>query len=239
MASAEATSSTQVQTVLADQSAFRFFDLPPELRNVIYEMVVADITVKYPHAEDRRPASLPNVVEVSRKMTAEVTPLICRYSAFEFRVKVSIVGHKPLLCLRHADCCTHCRQEMDFRVVIILMQQLKGAARKALLANPRLTILIDYYSCSGASHDGLLEWLRYRNKHFRSRKPIVQWNYDVIEGALRRGPHDWQTGDWFLKRAGYYELFYLHDHSRDPYDRRTLSELLRAFWNFAHPEVSF
>ncbi|KAK5124625.1 hypothetical protein LTR85_001338 [Meristemomyces frigidus] len=195
-----------------DRSTFRFLDLPPELRNIIYELALTNCKIRLANG---RPTKAPGICHVNRQINEEVFPLSCRYSTIVFRVR-----------------------DMDFRQVIRCMQAFKGACRKALLANPRLTILMDGYSARRSAHDGLLEWLRFRNKHLRSRKPVVHWTYEVIEGPCRRNP-PWETGDWFLLGAGYYELMYLHEYSGDPYDKRTLSELLRALWNFAHPEVSF
>lgn len=207
--------SNALQDSMADLQANRsspLLDLPPELRTTIYEMVAHIWTFKIRACGDNRPMRYPGLLFTCRGVSEEFGIVMYRCSAVEARIR-----------------------DMYFRRVIQWLQCSKGIWRKALLANPRITLCLDEYSSNRHTHEDLSTWLCYRNKHQRSGKPLVHFRYEITETCCRR-THDWETGDWFLIWAGYYELYWLYNRG-DVFDRRTLWPMLAAFWNFAHPEM--
>ena len=92
-------------------------------------MIAHTWTLKIRAPGDRQVPPWPGICLTNRQIWTEATPIICRYSAFEARVK-----------------------DMDFSYVIRSTQWLRGPCRKALIINPRLTILIDQYNCKEWAH---------------------------------------------------------------------------------------
>lgn len=194
--------------------AFRLLDLPPEIRNNIYEIVATDTKIKLRSGLSNWREGWPGICFVNRQIRAEVLPLIYGNAMIEARVR-----------------------DMDFGSVILFMQRATLLCRRALLSNKELVVYIDEYSGRPASYQGLMDWIRLRRKHYFGAVDFPGWKIEVKEAACRKD-HDWETGDWFLEQAGYLRLWDMLEDSDDILEKLYLWELTRAIWNFAHPEES-
>ena len=96
----------------------RFFDLPAELRGLIYEHVAADVTIRLEEVASWR--EWPSICFASHRMYDEALPVIYRCAAFEARV-------------RH----------LDFSQLIHFTENLPPTALRAMSCNSRITIAFD------------------------------------------------------------------------------------------------
>ena len=112
---------------------WRFLNLPPELRNLIYEDVAQDATVVLQPLGSHWHETWPAICFVSRQLRDEVLPVFYKHAAFEVHVR-----------------------DMDFSNLISFSTSSSPACRKALLSNDTLTALIYGFSGSDTAIKSLL-----------------------------------------------------------------------------------
>ena len=139
------------------RSRLTFFDLPPEIRNVIYEDVAREARICIPLSSkknnDKLPPQTPSMILVSKRTRQEYTPLLLECAEISIVVK-----------------------EFDFRHLIRIISSLYRTELKAVRLNNQLTIHLRGERCSKDSLANLRRWLVNRSEGM-DRLP---WQYDIV-----------------------------------------------------------
>jgi hypothetical protein len=161
----------------------RFFDLPAELRGLIYEHVAADVTIRLEEVASWR--EWPSICIASRRIYNEALPFIYRYAAFEARVR-----------------------RLDFPKLIHFTETLPPTCLGAMSCNNRITILFDALPCLEAIQMySLLQPWPSLCWSLAANGNDIRWLY----AAVLPNTLDWRliyVGDTSatLYRSGYYDL---------------------------------
>lgn len=132
-----------------------FFDLPAELRNVVYELVTINTTLSLP-ARKKQQKLAPQVsglLLASRQCRKEYLPLL--YSTAPVGVDV---------------------KDFDFGNVIRVISGLYSTELKALRENPKLVIRLQTQNCTRENLNNLRRWLIRRGDSL-DRLP---WHYECV-----------------------------------------------------------
>ena len=131
-----------------------FFDLPAEIRNVIYEHVARDTrlynTGKKPN---KSPLPVPSMLLVSGQTRREYLPLLLEFAPIAFRVK-----------------------DFDFKSLMRITSSLYSTELKALRHNPNLTLRLQVSKPSRDTMASLRRWLVKRAENLDR----LAWSYGVI-----------------------------------------------------------
>lgn len=137
-----------------DAAKLTFFDLPPELRNVIYELLANSAVLSLPHAGKRK-KSAPEVIGLlttSKQCRREYLPILFSTA----RVFVDIT-------------------DFDFANLMRVVSSLYSLELKSLRENRQLTIRLHTHNCTRENMNNLRRWLVARGDSL-DRLP---WHYDV------------------------------------------------------------
>lgn len=118
-------SSPDLSYLKVGKGRLTFFDLPPEIRNVIYEDVASGTRVFIPSTAAKKkekesktpPATTPSLLLVSKQVRIEYLPLLLECATISFAVR-----------------------DFDFRNLMRVSSSLFSTELKALRKNPRITI---------------------------------------------------------------------------------------------------
>ncbi|KAK4546864.1 hypothetical protein LTR36_001596 [Oleoguttula mirabilis] len=214
MASANASSSAHMPPVTPAPAVFRLLDLPPELRLIVFEALAQDTTFRISVTGRLRAEDWPAVCLVSHQFYEDVLPIMYRYAAIEAPVR-----------------------DMDFDRVITFTRRLSDVCYKALFYNERLTLYIDRFTSFSLAYEDLRRWLRCRQRE------SIPWKYAVVVANSMKtdfpSEHTWDYGgEWYLVHCGFLDLSALAEISSCDHDKWTLDQILRAWWRWAHPEVT-
>ena len=131
-----------------------FFDLAPELRNVVYELVATSTTLFLPARKkyDKSPLQVSGLLLVSKQCRKEYLPLL--YSTVPVIVEV---------------------KDFDFRKLMRVVSSLYSTELKALRENRRLIIRLNTHNCTRENLSNLRQWLVNRADGL-DRLP---WRYEI------------------------------------------------------------
>ncbi|WPH02794.1 Hypothetical protein R9X50_00566200 [Acrodontium crateriforme] len=151
-----------------DPSQLTFFDLPPELRNAIYDLVIQTTTLTLNSTdkskENKKGAHLP-----ARKPLTLL--LVSKATRHEFMPLLLSTAHivAPI-------------EDFDFRGLSRISQSLYSTELKALRHNPNLVISLLTRNCSRADLARLRQWLMLRSNAL-DRLP---WRYELAVAVPER-----------------------------------------------------
>jgi len=120
---------------------FDFLELPPEIRNAIYEYAVAGTRLVYdPTRLDRRALGPIGLIVVSRQVRKEAYPMLLATASLVFKV-----------------------EDFNFPNIASALQMLSTAERKAIHSNEDITVrLLLQHRCRPTHVDKLELWLQRR-----------------------------------------------------------------------------
>ena len=124
-----------------------FFDLPAEIRNVIYQDVASETKIYVPVRAARRdpskapPLPTPSLLLVSRQTRNEYLPLLLEYSTLSFAIR-----------------------DFGFQSIIRVSASLYSSELKALRKNPDLTVRLLATKTSDKGITDLRRWLQNRTE---------------------------------------------------------------------------
>ncbi|KAH9834359.1 Catalyzes the ferrous insertion into protoporphyrin IX [Teratosphaeria destructans] len=142
-----------------------FFDLPAELRNVVYELVASDTVMTLPRSRkesSKFPVPVPGLLLTSRQCRMEYRTLF--FSTVPVNVEV---------------------KDFDFRNLIRIVGSLYGTELRALRENRNLTIRLRTQNCAKEHVNLLRKWLGNR-AYSLDRLP---WQYEVGHPPINSKMH--------------------------------------------------
>jgi hypothetical protein len=122
-----------------------FFDLPAELRNVIYEHIASETRILVPLPSKKQPKVLPptpSILLVCKQTRQEYLPLLLEHATIAFQVR-----------------------DLDFHHLIRIMGSLYSSELRALRHNATLTIRLWVDRWDAKSVAALRRWLVNRSAH--------------------------------------------------------------------------
>jgi len=131
-----------------------FFDLAPELRNVIYELVATSTTLSLPARKkhEKLPPQVTGLLLASKQCRKEYLPLL--YSTVPVVVDV---------------------KDFDFRKLMRVVSSLYSTELKALRENRRLIIRMHTHNCTRENLSNLRLWLVNR----ADSSDRLPWRYEI------------------------------------------------------------
>ena len=150
---AAAPTNSEVKTL--SERSLTFFDLPAEIRNVIYEDVARNMRIFVPLSmkkSGKMPLAIPSLLLVSRQTRHEYLPLLLEFAAIAIVVK-----------------------DFDFKNLMRITSSLYRTELKALRNNARLTLQLLIERCSKESIAALRRWLVNRTEGLDR----LHWHYSI------------------------------------------------------------
>ncbi|PPJ56449.1 hypothetical protein CBER1_05482 [Cercospora berteroae] len=147
-----------------------FFDLPPELRNTIYELV-ADCTLRLSSPKLNTPSTIPGPILASRKCRSEYTSILLATARIEVRIT-----------------------DMNFSTLILTLSSLDQASRKALISNRHLLIILRVRKCGSDVYANLRKWCEESQRLFQADDSAPHWNYVMEKVPANAAQLDWYCG---------------------------------------------
>ncbi|KAF2717004.1 hypothetical protein K431DRAFT_349921 [Polychaeton citri CBS 116435] len=158
-----------------DESRPSFLDLPPELRNAIYELVAANTSLFVPPTQQQSPSSksqaqqqylpIPSLLLTSNQILREYRPILLSRARITFRTSPTF----------------------DFRNLTRLISSLYATELKALRSNPRLSITfllpLSARPLTPQALTSLRRWLENRSQNL-DRIPFgyaIKWTTEEVK----------------------------------------------------------
>ncbi|KAK3700726.1 hypothetical protein LTR37_015808 [Vermiconidia calcicola] len=198
----------------------QFLDLPPELRDMVYEAIALDttITIDKPSCSQ----GWPNILYASEPIFREVLPAVYRYASFEATVR-----------------------NLNFDKVIKFVDACGPTHIKALDFNERLTIFLEghehYVRSMEQVQCGIEPWLAHI-RTLATKEICHLWSYEPKQFySYFEGLNAVQRENKTLRASGYYGLSELYTQlDNTPLENEiakvVLRILLMSLWNFAKPD---
>ena len=121
-----------------------FFDLPAELRNVVYKQIAEETKILVPIPSKKAaktPPPIPSLMLASKQTRQEFIPLLLEHGTIAFQIK-----------------------DWDFQPLIRLLRSLYSTELKSLRCNGRLRVCIWLERMDDSGPDRLRKWLVFRSQ---------------------------------------------------------------------------
>ena len=157
------TAPSPIEPIPATRGKLTFFDLPAEIRNVIYEELVSDTTLSLPAYRKQKLPPQPNgLLLASKQCRREYVPLLLSTAPIIVEVR-----------------------DFDFSNLIRIVGGLYSMELKAMRANPNLIIHLRTQNCARENMATLRRWLVNRADSL-DRLP---WRYEIRVRLLQESEY--------------------------------------------------
>ncbi|KAK3722543.1 hypothetical protein LTR37_002535 [Vermiconidia calcicola] len=205
---------------VAPKTFHKFLELPPELRDMVYEAIAFDTTIDIDKPSCTQ--GWPNILHASELISREALPAIYRWASFEATVR-----------------------NLNFDKVIKFANACETAHIKALELNPWLTIFLEghehYVRSMEQVQRGIEPWLAHI-RTLATKEICLLWWYEPKQFcSYFEGLNAVQRENKPVRAAGYYglsELYTQLDNTplEDEIAKVELRVLLMSLWNSAKPD---